>query len=415
MILERNIIISFICFVGIHLNTDAQNFSIGSDSVSRVKHYMSGYGAKHPTDVSNDVGLFLYSADGNKALRLYGSFRMLLNIDNRLQYQPYQLDPPQLPTGEDDYKYVHTNWSANMTLVGMDALIARKNGKAVMMRIEVDWKGKTSPFRVRHLFLRTPNWVIGQTWSSYTSLAFMARTIEGHMTGAASGIRPAQITYYDRKNNWDYQIGLEYKVSGLIKPDSIAANTVVTVPALAARFIHTTKWGKWGVNGLLRTNTIKNTGESKESQYLLGYGITANALFKIFERTEFKVSGYMGKGMQDYVADYGYVPNNLIYNPQSLEFEEMEIYGGLAVLQHGWNDEFSSSIAAGYNYTRNKIFQEDLAFNYSLKGLLNLFYTPIKKMKGLSVGIEGLYAERWNKDTSSNNAFRGSLLMSFDF
>ena len=97
------------------------------------------------------------------------------------------------------------------------------------------------------------------------------------------------------------------------------------------------------------------------------------------------------------------------------DFENTSLYGGFLAYERDWSKTFSSTFAGSYNHVVNKSYQEDLAFNYSYKTIVNLFYKPLERIKGLVVGVEVLHAIRYNKNATSNRAIRASLLMYYDF
>ena len=57
-----------------------------------------------PLDIPDDTGLFIYSKDHSKVLRLYGSVRTLAVYDDRQNFHPYDLNIPQVPLGDSDAK-----------------------------------------------------------------------------------------------------------------------------------------------------------------------------------------------------------------------------------------------------------------------------------------------------------------------
>jgi len=404
-----------ILLLGLDVPSGAQTISLGSDSAKVISHDSTGYGHFHPLDIPDDTGLFIYSKDGSEALRIYGSFRMLFVLDDRQQFQAYQIDPPMIPAGDDDFENYNATWTTNMSRLGIDALLGAGMGTGLLVRFELDWKGTTEKFRVRHLFMRSRNWIFGYTWNSFNAVSYLPQTVAGHMTGAVSGRRTPQITYYNKINNWKYQLGLEYKTASLIKPDTLDAVSRVIFPSLVGQGSYAGDWGQVGMAAMLKPNRVQFTGDDKRAESLLGYGAMIATKFNIIKTNRIMFSGYMGSGMGSYIVDYTFSLIELVYNPQTTKFENMDLYGGFLAYEHDWSEALSSTLGGAYNHAINKSFQGDLAFNYSYKSMVNLFYRPISKMKGLVVGAEILYAERFNKNNTSNKALRASLLMYYDF
>ena len=411
-------ILLFHCFLLLLLfasTSFGQSVSLGADSTKAIDHDSTGYVEMHPLDIPDDRGLFVYSKDGMKAMRIFGSFRMLYVLDNRQQFQPYQVDPPLLPTGNDDFNNMNSQWTVNMSRLGIDVLFATKNSKGVMFRFELDWKGTDEAFRIRQLYMRTNNWIIGQTWNSFTALPYLPQTVGGHLTGAASGVRTPQIRYYNRTNNWHYQVSLEFKNSTLIKPDTIQAVGRVLIPALVGRFSYKGDFGQVGAAAMIKPNRVQFTGDLKEVQQIVGFGANVGLKYILKQRNRILFGAYGGTGMGSYIVDFAYKDIELIYNPYSREFENMSLFGGFLAYERDWSKTLTSTFAFGYNNTVNKYYQEALAFHYSYKNMVNLFYRAKNKLEGFVVGVEMLYAERFNKDDSSNMALRGSVIMFYDF
>ena len=176
----------------------AQKVILNGDAENKVTIDSTGYAEEHPLDISKNAGLFLYSKDGGEALRIYGSFRILSTFDNKKNFHPYDLTQPTIPTGDDDFYSPNSRWSVNMSRLGFDALIGSQKLDDVLIRIEFDWKGDNEKFRVRHLFIRNKNWLIGKTWSSFNNVSYLIQAVDGRFAGGAVGTRPAQVRYYNQ-------------------------------------------------------------------------------------------------------------------------------------------------------------------------------------------------------------------------
>ena len=384
----------------------------------RVTHSDSGYGASHPLDIPDDAGLFIYSADGQKALRVFGSFRVLGVLDDRQNFHAYDLNLPQVPTGDDAYEDLNSTWTINESRLGIDALLGggRRERGAVLMRMEFDWKGTDEAFRIRHLFVRSQHWLFGKTWANLTNVPVMPTTVDGHITSAGLGARPPQIRYYNKVKSLKYQVALEYQVPSLVKPESVEAEGRVVIPALAGSLTLENKVATLVFAGLAKQNRVQFTGEIKEAQNIFGYGGVLAGKLNIGEHTTFKFSLNANVGTASSIADWGYTDIDLIYNPRTGEFENSEVVGGYLAFEHKWSRTLSSTIGIGYLDVRNKDFENDLAFSDGTKPLLNLFYRPVRSpWKGLVVGTEVEFAERVNKDLSTSDTTRFSVLVYYDF
>jgi hypothetical protein len=385
-----------------------------------LQHDAAGYSEMHPLDIPDDAGFYIYSEDGLRALRIYGSFRMLAVFDNRDSFHAYDLVPPKIPAGDDNFENLNSEMTIKMSRLGLDALIAEKSrgnpfSSAVLIRLETDWKGDAEQFRVRHFFVRSKNWLIGQSWSTFNNLAFLPQTVDGRMAGAGLGMRTPQVRYYTSHLDWNYQLSLEYRATSISKPESVNAITEVFLPDLAGRVGHS--HGRWNVAaaGILRPNRIQYPDDDNSVEQLLGYGGVLGLSYRMSDRNRLTCSASGGTGMGTYLADFAWSDIDVAYNPSSMNSENVDVYAGFAALEHRWSKQFSSTIGGSYLGSEKKEFFEDLRYIDGYKALVNLFYRPSPFDKHLVCGCEVEYAERTNMDETQDDTTRMSFLLYYNF
>ena len=393
----------------------AQRVLLSGDTTKQVTLDSTGYTEEHPHDISEDVGLFIYSADGREAIRIYGSFRMLTVWDNKNNFHPYDLTQPTIPTGADDFHYPNSIWNINMSRLGIDALIGSHKLSDMLIRVEVDWKGDKEKFRIRHLFLRTNNWLIGKSWSSFNNVAYLVQAVDGRFAGGAIGTRPVQLRYYNQTNKWKYQFSLEYSLPSLIQPDTLGAEAIILIPNIAANISYENRFLNFMVAGVLRSNRAQYTINDTGSQNLLGYGGILAVMLDINKNNRLKSSASGGVGIGGLLGDFAFVPMDLAFNSSSQEFESVTVYTAYVGLEHDWSGQFTSSLGWGVTGAQEQAFFTNGFYKEGSKILANLFYRPKAKIRHLVVGAEVVYAERRNIQTPSNNTTRASLLIYYDF
>ncbi len=321
----------------------AQIVPVPPDTI-RITHDSTGHGQVHPHDIPDENGLFIYSADGREALRIFGSFRMLAVLDNKKNFHAYDLTQPTIPAGADDFRFPNSTWTVNMSRIGLDALIAKRHLGDLLIRMEFDWKGDDEKFRIRHLFLRSRHWLIGKSWSTTSSIAYLIQGIDGRFAGGAVGSRPPQVRYYNQSNKWKYQFSLEYSKPKLIQPDALGAEGTTVIPSLAARVSHDTGLFRWMVAGVLRRNRVQFTSGDRDSQALTGYGIVVAAAVPLGVRNRFKMGVNGGSGTAGFLGDFAFVDMDLAYNPDTGNFENVGVFSGFLGFEHDWSTEFTSAI-----------------------------------------------------------------------
>jgi len=81
---------------------------------------------------------------------------------------------------------------------------------------------------------------------------------------------------------------------------------------------------------------------------------------------------------------------------------------------HKWTDYLRSTVSYGYVHLDNEFSQEPDAYHHTHYASLNLVW---KARKRLSLGLEGLYGHKEEKDGADGDAFRiqlGVLYSIFD-
>ncbi len=385
------------------------------DSIKRITYGSTGYAEEHPHDISQESGLYIYSKDGQEALRIYGSFRLLSVFDDRRNFHSYDLTPPTIPTGSEDIYYPNSIWNINMSRLGFDALIGSNKLDDMLIRFEFDWKGDDEKFRIRHLYLRSEHWLLGKTWSSFNNVSFLIQAIDGRFAGGAVGTRPPQIRYYNQTKKWQYQISLEYAKPTLIQPDTREAEAVNLIPNIATNISYKNKFLKIMVSGILRPNQVQYTINEKGNQSLLGYGGILAFVLDLNKNNRFYSSMSGGVGIAGLLGDFAFVPMDLAYDSVNQEFKSTTTYTGYLGIEHDWSNQFTSSIGWGLTGIQEQDFLNIGSYKEGSKIITNLFYRPITKMKHFAVAAELEYAERRNIEAPSNNTARASLLIIYDF
>jgi len=89
-------------------------------------------------------------------------------------------------------------------------------------------------------------------------------------------------------------------------------------------------------------------------------------------------------------------------------------FGAMIGYTHKWTDYLRSTVSYGYVHLDNEFSQEPDAYHHTHYASLNLVW---KARKRLSLGLEGLYGHKEEKDGADGDAFRiqlGVLYSIFD-
>jgi hypothetical protein len=268
------------------------------------------------------------------------------------------------------------------------------------------------------MFLRSKLWTLGYQSTSFNNSGYVPQTVDGHMGAGFIGRRYPQIAYHNKfKDRWKYRLSLEYAIPKFTAPDSLKVKGRSLIPIIAGRLSRQFDKVKLMVAALIRPSRFQFTEGRTRAQTVYGYGATFAALSELNDRNRGMVGAVAGTGIATIIADYRFSNNDALYNPLTGDFEKIRVYAGYVALEHDWNDVLSSSITYSIVGAKNMEFQDSLALDDGYKGLLNLFYKPVKVsfLRGLVFGGEIEYAHRTNKNRSNNSATRAGLLIYYNF
>jgi hypothetical protein len=281
--------------------------------------------ASAPLDIPDDTGLFIFSNDSHKMIRLYGSMRMLSILDNRQNFHPYDLNIPQVPVGAADVRDVNSDWSVKISRLGLEVDVR----DLMTIKAEFDWKGDGGEsLRIRHMYMRTNHWLVGQHWNALNTVPFLPQSIDSHSTSAHVGARPAQFKYMGKSNNWSYETSLEYFQPKVAGPDSIDAKSGNVIPNLVGHIDYNRPWGKVRAGTMITSNKVKFDDGSESSD--VGLAFLLGAIIHLDENNLIKTHLIRTDGNSTYIPDYstGGQKVDMAFNPASNEFSNLKTLGG---------------------------------------------------------------------------------------
>ena len=285
-----------------------------------------------PLDIPDDTGLFIFSNDSHKMIRLYGSMRMMSVFDNRQNFHPYDLNIPQVPVGADNVKNVNSNWTIKASRLGLEIDVR----DLLSVKAEFDWKGDNEALRIRHMYMRTDHWLVGQHWNAFSTIKFLPQSIDSHSTSAHVGVRPPQVKYLGARDNWSYEAALEYFQPKVEAPDAIDANSSNIIPNIVGHLDYNQPWGTLRGAMLIAPNKVKYVGGSQSSD--LGVSLQLAALIHINENNQIKTHVLRTVGSNTYIPDYCCGGKfDMVYNPATGDFHNLTSVGGQIALEHKWN------------------------------------------------------------------------------
>jgi len=367
-----------------------------------------------PLDVPDDTGIFIYSKDHRKMFRIFGSIRALAIYDNRQNFHPYDLNIPQVPVGEADVKDWNQEWTINTTKLGFQGALL----DYFTVFGEFDWKGESGDaLRIRHMYMRNRNWLVGKHWTAFNSLKFLPLAIDSHSTSAHLGVRPVQIKYLGGSELWNLQLALENYQPKFEEPDFLDASARNIMPNLVGNVSYVRPWGMIRVAGMLSANKVRfsYSDQPLTTSSDVGLGLMAGIRANLDENNLIKAHIQRTAGNSQYNADYGFERYDMGFNPQTGEFENLKNWGGQLALEHQWTPTLTTTIGAGYMSLDTKSYQPGDTFDHGYKALVNLFYRPAAWLKGVTLAGEVEFAGQTTRDGSTGDTTRFSVLLYYDF
>jgi hypothetical protein len=368
----------------------------------------------HPLDIPDDRGVFIYSKDQNRMLRIYGSIRNLAVYDNRQNFHAYDLNMPQVPVGDADFKDWNQDWTIKASKLGFQVGVR----DFMSMTGEFDWKGENGDdLRIRHMYIRTKHWLVGAHWNALNTIPFMPLSVDSHSTGAHMGLRPVQIKYLGGGGNWFYQASAAYFQPKFDEPDQVDGSSSNLLPNLIGNVSYVRPWGETRFGAMLISNKVKyidgngSTGASSDT----GLALMAAIKVAVNQNNTIKAHITRSDGNSQFIADFGFGNYDMTFNPNTGEFQNNKGWGAQAGLEHKWTPTLTTAIGGGYLSLDPKRFQAGDFFDHGYKALVNLFYRPGGWLKGFTMAGELEFAGQTTLDGSDGNTIRASVLMYYDF
>jgi hypothetical protein len=264
--------------------------------------------------------------------------------------------------------------------------------------------GGELPFRVRQLYGEIYNVVLGQTFSVFEDPDAWPDTVDYEGPNSAIFARRPLVRYLWQLNkHWELNFGLEKpgaEVDTSIDPDARSVNHAPD-GGLNVRW-EDKKIGHVQLGAIFRDIGVK--GPIVDSQSVLGWGLNLASSLNITENDSVQTQLTYGQGLFRYFND-DFMNNDAAFNRNG-ELTAIPAFGGMVGFTHKWNDTFRSTASYGYVELDNQFSQGPHAYHMTHYGSVNLVWQIRKR---LSIGFEGLYGHKEQKDGADGDAFRLQL------
>lgn len=270
--------------------------------------------------------------------------------------------------------------------------------------IEGDFAGSRNTFRLRHAFMQTSRWVVGQTWSTFSDPEAEPIGIDFEGLNAISLFRQPQIRYtLPLRAQLQLAVALENPA-----PDLTGATGVNLTPDLIARV----RWEpKSATTGLLRLSSAQHVqaavigrqlrGELTDQPQTVstgGFGVNVSGeLVPRWNRSDrIKFASNNGWGIGRYITDLGTLGGqDAIYDPSTGTLRALPVSSGYIGYERRWRPTFVSAFTYGIVNVANLDIQPDDALKRTQRTTFNVTWSPVPQA---DIALEFLFGTRVNKN-----------------
>lgn len=299
--------------------------------------------------------------------------------------------------GED----ARTNYSAQPSRVNLEV---RSPTPMTPLRtfIEADFFGTGNTARLRHAFIQTNHFIVGQTWSTFSDPEAEPTGIDFEGLNAISLFRQPQIRYSGPlRGSFGFALALENPA-----PDLTGAEGVNLTPDVIARV----RWEPTKAKGLLGrpahvqaailVRTLRGTPTDLPNQTLTTGGFGVNISGVLVPRWDaddrVKFASNNGWGIGRYITDLGTLGGqDAIYDVIGNRLRALPVSSGYFGYERMWRPTMLSAVTYGIVNVSNLDDQPGDSLRRTQRSTVNFTWSPIPQA---DIIIEFLTGTRVNKD-----------------
>ena len=366
----------------------------------------------HPQDVSEEAGFFIKSSGTIGTLRIYGSVRLAGAYDLNGLTDANSFSTYDIPVGEDALTQARFFMVPNQTRLGFEVNRSSLIGP-VKLKIETDFLGANNSLRIRHAYVESGNFIIGQTWSTFTDVNSVPSTVDIDGPNSSVILRTIRIRYADKvfTNNIKYIVSLETPDPDVSIADSLNDKIPSQfLPDIAGQLIHKYPFGYLSLSGIIRSITVKDSAES--SDQILGVGVLFAGVYNLDNDNKLLFQGVFGRAISRFITALEGKGIDLVYNPGTETFEATQAFGLLGSYSHTWMSGVTSAFTVGMVGINNKDYEPPDAFSQSWYYSGNIFWNTTMSVR---LGLEFSQGRRINKNGEFGKATRIGFIFYTDF
>lgn len=353
----------------------------------------------------------------NSAIRFGGQVRVTgihtfnaLGIDDRFVTSSIPVGPERPPGQESRVVY-----TAIPSRFSFDVRGPAWSSHTYRTFVEGDFAGSSRAFRLRHAFVQTERFVIGQTWSTFSDPEAEPIGVDFEGLNAISLFRQAQVRYTHRLRD-----GLRVSIAAENPaPDLTGAEGVNQTPDFIGRL----RWeppkrdAQHGLSAgrvLYRAEHVQasvlarqlrgQVGESSTTVATHGLGVNVSGVVATWWDADdrIKFAANFGSGIGKYITDLGTLGGqDAVYDPDTGTLEALRVDSAYVGYERRWRPTLVSAFTYGIVNVHNLAVQSDDSFRRTQRATFNITWSPVPQAE---IGIEFLTGRRKNKDGQSAGA-----------
>jgi hypothetical protein len=317
-----------------------------------------------------------------------------------------------IPVGSDQQagEDARTVYSPSASRFGID-LRTPFERTTVRTFIEGDFAGSKNTFRLRHAFMQTNRWIIGQTWSTFSDPEAEPIGLDFEGLNAISLFRQAQIRYtHPLREQLQLALALENPA-----PDLTGATAVNLTPDLIARL----RWQpRSAMSGPLRLSATQHVqaaiigrqlrGEVTDQPQLTlatgGFGVNVSGeLVPQWDRDDrIKFATNNGWGIGKYITDLGTLGGqDAIYDQAAGTLRALPVSSAYLGYERKWRQGLVSAFTYGIVNVANLDIQPDNALKRTQRTSFNVTWSPVPQA---DITVEYLFGTRANKNNEQSTS-----------
>ena len=321
-----------------------------------------------------------------------------------------------------------TQVSAQQTRINWEYREQTKTGE-IRAFVEGDFQADDENFRLRHAFGQFRSILAGKTWSTFMDIDSRPEEVDVEGINGQVLLRQSQVRWFPQfGKNFNLKISLEDPATDIYNAQAQRGNFDLVA---SLNRMPLGPLGRWNyrvgmvLRDLVATDSELDNDRSTPSKRTTGWGLTTGGRQPVSSWGEGDYILWQltyGEGIGRYINDLSSVGGgDAVFDPAG-KLRALPVFAGYVSYMHRWPKNWNflkswpgvlrSSFTFSWVDIDNYDFQNDSAYNSTLRASMNLIYNPTQNIQG---GLEFLWGERKNKDGTKGKATQFQFALRYIF